>query len=169
MIISLLTFLITKNPIIALTLLVIACPGALVIATPVSIVAGIGNAARHGVLIKGGEHLEKIGRIQTIVLDKTGTLTVGRPELVGLWARSGDEDKMLRLAGAVEKLSEHPLAKPVVAAAEKKGPLPEATSFQVLTGRGVVAEVEGRQVAVGTPRLMAELDIICLLYTSRCV
>lgn len=160
MIISLLTFLITKNPIIALTLLVIACPGALVIATPVSIVAGIGNAARHGVLIKGGEHLEKIGRIQTIVLDKTGTLTVGRPELVGLWARSGDEDKMLRLAGAVEKLSEHPLAKPVVAAAEKKGPLPEATSFQVLTGRGVVAEVEGRQVAVGTPRLMAELDII---------
>lgn len=160
MIISLLTFLITGNPVIALTLLVIACPGALVIATPVSIVAGIGNAARHGVLIKGGEHLEKIGRIQTIVLDKTGTLTVGRPELVGLWARSGDEDKMLRLAGAVEKLSEHPLAKPVVAAAEKRGPLPEATSFRVLTGRGVVAEVEGRQVAVGTPRLMAELDII---------
>ena len=119
MIISLLTFLITGNPVIALTLLVIACPGALVIATPVSIVAGIGNAARHGVLIKGGEHLEKIGRIQTIVLDKTGTLTVGRPELVGLWARSGDEDKMLRLAGA-EKLSEHPLAKPVVAAAKSK-------------------------------------------------
>ncbi|HHT69947.1 MAG TPA: cadmium-translocating P-type ATPase [Firmicutes bacterium] len=159
MIISLLTFLITGNPVIALTLLVIACPGALVIATPVSIVAGIGNAARHGVLIKGGEHLEKIGRIQTIVLDKTGTLTVGRPELVGLWARSGDEDKMLRLAGAVEKLSEHPLAKPVVAAAESKGLLPEATSFRVLTGRGVVAEVEGRQVAVGTPRLMAELGI----------
>ena len=159
MIISLLTFLITRNPVIALTLLVIACPGALVIATPVSIVAGIGNAARHGVLIKGGEHLEKIGRIQTIVLDKTGTLTVGRPELVGLWARSGDEDKMLRLAGAVEKLSEHPLAKPVVAAAESKGLLPEATSFRVLTGRGVVAEVEGRQVAVGTPRLMAELGI----------
>ncbi|MFY9188290.1 MAG: cation-translocating P-type ATPase, partial [bacterium] len=159
MIISLLTFLITGNPVIALTLLVIACPGALVIATPVSIVAGIGNAARHGVLIKGGEHLEKIGRIQTLVLDKTGTLTVGRPELVGLWARSGDEDKMLRLAGAVEKLSEHPLAKPVVAAAESKGLLPEATSFRVLTGRGVVAEVEGRQVAVGTPRLMAELGI----------
>ena len=159
MIISLLTFLITRNPVIALTLLVIACPGALVIATPVSIVAGIGNAARHGVLIKGGEHLEKIGRIQTLVLDKTGTLTVGRPELVGLWARSGDEDKMLRLAGAVEKLSEHPLAKPVVAAAESKGLLPEATSFRVLTGRGVVAEVEGRQVAVGTPRLMAELGI----------
>ncbi len=159
MIISLLTFLITRNPVIALTLLVIACPGALVIATPVSIVAGIGNAARHGVLIKGGEHLEKIGRIQTLVLDKTGTLTVGRPELVGLWARSGDEDKMLRLAGAVEKLSEHPLAKPVVAAAESKGLLPEATSFWVLTGRGVVAEVEGRQVAVGTPRLMAELGI----------
>ncbi|MGI6604051.1 MAG: heavy metal translocating P-type ATPase [bacterium] len=103
MIISLLTFVLTRNPIVALTLLVIACPGALVIATPVSIVAGIGNAARHGVLIKGGEHLEKIGRIQTLVLDKTGTLTVGRPELVGLWTRSGDETEMLRLAGAVEK------------------------------------------------------------------
>ena len=77
---------------------------------------------------------------------------------MGLWARSGDEDKMLRLAGAVEKLSEHPLAKPVVAA-RKVGLLPEATSFRVLTGRGVVAEVEGRQVAVGTPRLMAELGI----------
>jgi Cd2+/Zn2+-exporting ATPase len=160
MVISLLTFLITRNPIIALTLLVIACPGALVIATPVSIVAGIGNAARHGVLIKGGEHLEKIGRIQTLVLDKTGTLTAGRPELVGLWARAGDESELLRLAGAVEKLSEHPLAKPVVAAAEKEGLLPEAASFRVLTGRGVVAEVEGRQVAVGTPRLMAELDVV---------
>ncbi|MGI6129978.1 MAG: heavy metal translocating P-type ATPase [bacterium] len=159
MIISLLTFVITRNAITALTLLVIACPGALVIATPVSIVAGIGNAARHGVLIKGGEHLEKIGRIQTLVLDKTGTLTVGRPELVGLWARSGNEAEMLCLAGAVEKLSEHPLAKPVVAAAEKEGSLPEASSFQVLTGRGVVAEVEGQQVAVGTPRLMAELGV----------
>lgn len=84
---------------------------------------------------------------------------MGRPELVGLWARSGNEAEMLCLAGAVEKLSEHPLAKPVVAAAEKEGSLPEASSFQVLTGRGVVAEVEGQQVAVGTPRLMAELGV----------
>lgn len=156
---SLLLFLFTRNAILALTLLVIACPGALVIATPVSVVAGIGNAARHGVLIKGGDHLEKIGRIDTIVVDKTGTLTMGRPKLVGMWARSGDEQEFLRLAGAVEKLSEHPLARPVVEAAEENGPLPPADAFQVWTGRGVSAKVEGRQVAVGSVKLMHELGV----------
>ena len=98
-------------------LLLVMPPG--VVMYPISIVAGI-DAARHGVLIKGGEHLEKIGRIQTLVLDKTGTLTVGQPELVGLWALDGNEEELLRLAGAVEKLSEHPLAKPVAAAAAQK-------------------------------------------------
>lgn len=156
---SLLTFVLSRNAVLALTLLVIACPGALVIATPVSVVAGIGNAARHGVLIKGGDHLERIGRIDTIVLDKTGTLTVGRPELVGIWARDDDEKELLRLAGAVEKLSEHPLARPVVEAAEKDGALPPARAFQVWTGRGVSAEVEGRRVAVGSPKLMLELGV----------
>jgi Cd2+/Zn2+-exporting ATPase len=156
---SLLAFLLTKDAVLALTLLVIACPGALVIATPVSVVAGIGNAARHGVLIKGGDHLERIGRIDTIVLDKTGTLTIGRPELAGIWARNGNKEELLQLAGAVEKLSEHPLARPVVEAAEQKGPLPPASSFQVWTGRGVSAEVEGRQVAVGSSKLMQELRV----------
>ena len=160
MAISLLTFFFTRNAVLALTLLVIACPGALVIATPVSVVAGIGNAAKQGILIKGGDHLEKIGRIQTVVLDKTGTLTVGRPKLVGMWARTGTEEEILRLAGAVEKFSEHPLAKPIVEAAEAKGPLPTATSFQVWPGRGVSAEVESRQVAVGSVRLMESLGIV---------
>lgn len=121
--------------------------------------AGIGNAARHGVLIKGGEHLEKIGRIQTLVLDKTGTLTVGQPELVGLWALDGNEEELLRLAGAVEKLSEHPLAKPVAAAAAQKGQLPQVSSFKVLAGRGVVGVVKGQRMTVGTPRLMVEEGI----------
>ena len=123
--VSALTYLVTKNPITALTLLVIACPGALVIATPVSIVAGIGNAARQGVLIKGGEHLEKAGKIQVVVLDKTGTLTRGRPQVTGLWVNHGTETDLLLKAAAVEKLSEHPLAKPVVERAAGKGRIPE--------------------------------------------
>ena len=159
MVAALLTFVLTRNAVLALTLLVIACPGALVIATPVSVVAGIGNAARQGILIKGGDHLEKIGRIETIVLDKTGTLTMGRPELVGVWARTEDEEGLLRLAGTVEKFSEHPLARPIVDAAEANGALPQATSFQVWPGRGVSAEVEGRQIAVGSIKLMEQLGV----------
>ena len=159
MIVALLTFLITRNAVLALTLLVIACPGALVIATPVSVVAGIGNAAKQGILIKGGDHLEKIGRIETIVLDKTGTLTMGQPKLMGIWARAGDEKELLRLAGTVERFSEHPLAKPIVEAAEVEGPLPEASAFQVWPGRGVSAEVEGRLIAVGSIKLMEQLAV----------
>lgn len=154
--ISALTYLITKNPIISLTLLVIACPGALVIATPVSIVAGIGNAARQGVLIKGGEHLEKTGKIQVVVLDKTGTLTQGKPQVTGVWVKSGSERDLLLKAAAVEKLSEHPLAKPVVQQAEEQGQLPEATEFQVIPGHGVIATVAGKRISVGNRKLVRE-------------
>ncbi|KKM12070.1 HAD family hydrolase [Clostridiales bacterium PH28_bin88] len=157
--VSALTCLVTKNPITALTLLVIACPGALVIATPVSIVAGIGNAARQGVLIKGGEHLERAGKIQVVVLDKTGTLTQGRPQVTGCWVNRGTEAEMLLKAAAVEKLSEHPLAKPVVEQAAEKGRVPEATDFQLLPGHGVMAMVAGKKVCVGNRRLMREQGI----------
>jgi Cd2+/Zn2+-exporting ATPase len=158
-VIAALTYLVTKNPITALTLLVIACPGALVIATPVSIVAGIGNAARHGVLIKGGEHLEKAGKIRVVVLDKTGTLTVGQPKVTGLWVKRGTEGDMLLKAAAVEKMSEHPLAKPMVEYADHIGQLPEVTDFQVIPGHGVMAIVAGKTVRVGNRKLIRDHGI----------
>lgn len=160
MIVSLLSYLITKNALLALTLLVVACPGALVIATPVSIVASIGNAARHGVLIKGGEHMEKAGKIQVVVLDKTGTLTEGKPQVTGYWAKSGQKDAMLLQAAAVEKLSEHPLGRPIVALAGEKGVIPEAHDFEVFPGHGVAATVDNVRVIVGNRKLMRDQGII---------
>lgn len=159
MVVSLLSYLITKNALLALTLLVVACPGALVIATPVSIVASIGNAARHGVLIKGGEHMEKAGKIQVVVLDKTGTLTEGRPQVTGYWAKHGNKEAMLLQAAAVEKLSEHPLGRPIVALASEKGNIVEAHDFEVFPGHGVAATVEGVRVVVGNRKLMGDQGI----------
>lgn len=158
-VVAALTYLITKNALTALTLLVIACPGALVIATPVSIVAGIGNAARQGVLIKGGEHLEKAGKIQVVVLDKTGTLTKGQPQVTGLWSLTGDEDSLLLKAAAVEKLSEHPLAKPIVERASGMGKIPQAENFSLLPGHGVMGQVAGTRVAVGNRKLLWDLGL----------
>ncbi|QGP91736.1 Copper-exporting P-type ATPase [Neomoorella glycerini] len=121
--------------------------------------AGIGNAARRGVLIKGGEHLEKAGKIQVVVLDKTGTLTRGRPQVTGCWVNRGTETDMLLKAAAVERLSEHPLAKPVVERAAEKRRIPEATNFQVLPGHGVMATVAGKRIYVGNRKLMREQGI----------
>lgn len=156
---SALIYVFTGNPVVALTLLVIACPGALVIATPVSIVAGIGNAARHGVLIKGGEHLEKAGKIQVVVLDKTGTLTQGKPQVTGVWSKSGNDRDLLVKAAAVEKYSEHPLSNAVVDMAGKMGTISESSDFQVFPGLGVTAQVGGKKIAVGQRKFMANLGI----------
>ncbi|SHI36257.1 heavy metal translocating P-type ATPase [Desulfofundulus thermosubterraneus] len=159
MAVSALTYLVTRDALLALTLLVIACPGALVIATPVSIVAATGNAARHGVLIKGGEHLEKAGRIRAVVLDKTGTLTRGRPLVRKVRVWRGSEKEMLLKAAAVEKLSGHPLAKPLVERAESLGKIPPAENFQVYPGCGVTGTVDGEIIRVGNRRLMQEASI----------
>ncbi|MDQ0287103.1 Cd2+/Zn2+-exporting ATPase [Desulfofundulus luciae] len=159
MAVSALTYLVTRDALLALTLLVIACPGALVIATPVSIVAATGNAARHGVLIKGGEHLEKAGRIRAVVLDKTGTLTRGRPQVRKVRVWRGSEKEMLLKAAAVEKLSGHPLAKPLVERAESLGTIPLAEDFQVYPGCGVTGTVDGEIIRVGNRRLMQEASI----------
>ncbi|WP_408631241.1 heavy metal translocating P-type ATPase [Methylomusa anaerophila] len=142
-----------------LVLLVISCPCALVISTPVSIVSAIGNASRNGVLIKGGAHLEQMGGIQAIAFDKTGTLTYGRPvvtELLPLGEKK--EHELLTLAAAVEKWSEHPLAVAIVEKA-KQLPLPPATNFKALVGRGAQADVNGQTVYVGNPRLFEELGL----------
>jgi Cd2+/Zn2+-exporting ATPase len=144
----------------ALVLLVIACPCALVISTPVAIVAAIGRASRTGILIKGGAYLEALATVRGIVFDKTGTLTGGRPavtDIVPLINISPDD--LLRLAASAESRSEHPLAKAVLQAAEAKHLCWTApTTFQALPGRGIQATVENTGVAIGSPGLFTNLD-----------
>ena len=127
-----------------LVLLVISCPCALVISTPVSIVSAIGNASREGLLIKGGAYLEKIGAISAVAFDKTGTLTEGKPVVTDILAlREMDENRLLLTAAAIEKLSEHPLAHAIL---ERAGEIevPPVTGFQAIPGRGASANLEGR-------------------------
>ncbi|HZG55726.1 heavy metal translocating P-type ATPase [Paenibacillus sp.] len=138
----------------SIAILVIACPCALGLATPTSIMAGSGRAAELGVLFKGGEHLEATHRLDTIVLDKTGTVTKGKPELTDVRSEL-DPRVFLRLVGAAESGSEHPIAKSIVAGAKTAGAtLPKASSFEAIPGAGVAAVVEGRRVLVGTKRLL---------------
>lgn len=141
-----------------LVLLVISCPCALVISTPVSIVAAIGNASHRGVLIKGGAYLEKLGAIRSIAFDKTGTLTTGRPvvtDIVPVAGLSGEE--LLLTAAAVERWSEHPLAKAVNAKAAGLE-LPAVTAFEALTGRGAKADLGGRVIYVGNLNMFSEMQ-----------
>ncbi len=142
-----------------LALLIVSCPCALVVSTPVTIVSAIANAARRGVLIKGGAYLEEVGRLQVVALDKTGTLTTGKPEVTDVIPLDGaSPDIVVAVAAAVEAASEHPLARAVVRAAERKAlRIPEATGFTALPGKGGVAVVEGQRVFVGSPRLFAEI------------
>jgi Cu+-exporting ATPase len=138
---------------IAIAVLVIACPCALGLATPTSIMAGSGRAAELGVLFKGGEHLEQTHRIDTVVLDKTGTVTNGKPELTDVVAE--EPNVLLRLVGAAERLSEHPVAEAIAAGAKSRGLLlPEAEQFEAYPGFGIRAVVEGHKLLVGARRLL---------------
>jgi len=140
----------------AIAVLVIACPCALGLATPTSIMAGSGRAAELGILFRGGEHLELTHRIDTVVLDKTGTVTKGRPELTDVVTVMPDEGAFLRLVGAAEKPSEHPLAEAVVSGIAANGiALPEAEAFEAIPGHGIRAVVEGKEVLAGSRRLLA--------------
>ena len=146
----------------AVAVLIIACPCALGLATPMSVMVGTGRGAQLGVLIKSAEALELFEAVDTLVVDKTGTLTAGRPQVVAVESLSPEvgEERLLRLAAAVERGSEHPLAAAIVSAAAERGIEPPALGrFESLTGRGVRGEVEGRQVAVGSEKLMQELDV----------
>lgn len=142
----------------ALVMLVVSCPCALVISTPVAIVSAIGNAARHGVLIKGGVHLEKLGRLAAIAFDKTGTLTLGIPTVEHVETLAHiSEHKLIELATAVEMRSEHPLAQAIVRYAADQGV--EATAgehFHSFIGLGAVAQVNGRKVYIGSPKLFEQ-------------
>lgn len=144
--------------VVFVTTLIIACPCALGLATPTSLTVGIGKGAEQGILIRSGDALQSAKRLQTIVLDKTGTITRGRPELTHVVAAPGfEEDAILRLAAAVERNSEHPLAGAIVAGATARGlGVPEVAGFIALPGRGVEARVEGREVLLGNAALMRE-------------
>ncbi|WP_289141119.1 heavy metal translocating P-type ATPase [uncultured Brevibacillus sp.] len=144
----------------AIAVLVIACPCALGLATPTSIMAGSGRAAELGILFKGGEHLETAHHLDTIVLDKTGTVTKGEPELTDVITFAIEEQELLALVGAAEKNSEHPLAQAIVRGIAEKGiVLADTTSFEAIPGFGIRAVVAGKEVLVGTRRLLEQNQI----------
>ncbi len=138
--------------------LIIACPCAMGLATPTAILVGTGKGAEKGILIRGGEILERAGQITTVVLDKTGTITRGRPEVTDVIARDdGDAATLLALAAGAERRSEHPLGQAIVRAAESRRlPIEPATDFQARPGLGVIAQVQGRRVLIGNAQLMAD-------------
>ncbi|MEO7384606.1 MAG: heavy metal translocating P-type ATPase, partial [Novosphingobium sp.] len=145
----------------AVAVLIIACPCALGLATPMSIMVGVGRGAGLGVLIKNAEALERFEKVDTLVVDKTGTLTEGHPAVTGIIPAAGwSEDDLLRLAAGVENLSEHPLAMAVVRAAkQRKLAIPEVSGFDSPTGRGAVGIVDGKKIVVGNARFLGELGI----------
>ncbi len=138
------------------TVLVIACPHALGLAIPLVIAISTALAARAGILVKDRLALERMREVDVVLFDKTGTLTTGRPTVSAVVPGAADEDEILRLAGAVEADSEHPLARAIVRTATDRGPVAEASDFRSLTGRGVEALVEGRRLAVGGPAMLRE-------------
>src|SRR5229473_7022423 len=145
----------------AVSVLIIACPCALGLATPMSLMVGVGRGAQAGVLIKNAEALERMEKVDTLVVDKTGTLTAGKPKVVAVVpAETLDETGVLRLAASLERASEHPLARAIVdAAAERKIAFAAVVGFDAPTGKGVVGAVEGRRLALGNARFLAELKI----------
>jgi Cu+-exporting ATPase len=144
-----------------MTVLIIACPCALGLATPISIMVGVGKAAEYGILIRNGEALQQAGKLTTIVLDKTGTVTKGQPTVTALVPAAGwGEQKLLAVAASIETGSEHPLAEAIVSAAEAKGiTLSAVSGFEAITGHGVSATMEGKKVLFGNARLMAKHNI----------
>lgn len=145
----------------AVAVLIIACPCALGLATPMSIMTATGRGAQAGVLIKNAEALERFAKVDTLIVDKTGTLTVGKPKLVAVMPEAGhDESEVLRLAASLERGSEHPLAEAIVAGAEERDiKLAKADAFEAVTGKGVKGVVDGKSVALGNTKLVADLGL----------
>ena len=154
------TFFLSGNALATAAVLVVACSCSFALATPIAVIASVGVAARQGLLIKGGKYLEALARADVLLLDKTGTLTLGRPQITDVVSLNGlRQDELLMLAGAAERYSEHPLAEAVRVAARERGlTLTEPQDFAAVPGMGVRANINGTTVAVGSHRLMAEHD-----------
>ncbi|MGO1673973.1 MAG: heavy metal translocating P-type ATPase [Canibacter sp.] len=164
MVLALAAGLLSGDVVLGLTLLVIGCPGALVISIPVAIVAGIGRSARNGILIKGGEYLETSAKISAVAVDKTGTLTEGRPVLTDIVVLNPEADRreVLRWAAAAEAGSEHPLARPILDTAREEGVAPEGLPGSVtpVVGKGIVADAHGKRVLIGNVPLLEQYGIV---------
>ena len=159
LLIAILAYVFTGNIVTAVTVLVVFCPCALVLATPTAIMAAIGQATKHGVIIKSGEALEKMGKVDTIAFDKTGTLTYGRLDVSDMisFDETISETDLLSLAASAEAKSEHPLGKAIVAYAKaKEVPLAESTAFKMTTGKGIFAEVDNRSLLCGNEKFLTE-------------
>lgn len=153
---------------IGISILVISCPCALGLATPVAIMVGTGKGAENGILIKSGEALERAHAIDTVVMDKTGTITEGKPRVTDMQALTCSETELLALAAGMEQGSEHPLAEAIVACGKERGVTPKAVSdFQAVFGKGVIASADGKTYYAGNAALMAEQGIAIGRYTGR--
>ena len=163
LLIAILAYVFSGNIVTAVTVLVVFCPCALVLATPTAIMAAIGQATKHGVIIKSGEALEKMGKVDTIAFDKTGTLTYGRLDVSDMISFDEEvgEAELLSLAASAEAKSEHPLGKAIVAYAKaKEVPLIESIAFRMTTGKGIFAEVDNRRLLCGNEKFLAENGVL---------
>lgn len=160
-VLSILVWLITRDVHLALTFLVIACPGALVISAPVSIVAGIGNGARHGILIKGGEVMENLAKINAIAFDKTGTLTKGKPMVTAIKAYGISERELLKISAEAEVVSEHHLGRAIILEAESEGIrlINKPKNPKIIKGQGLEVELEDRLIYIGNRKGLSERKI----------
>lgn len=162
LVIAIITGLLTKDIVRAVTVLVVFCPCALVLATPTAIMAAIGQATKHGVVIKSGEVLEKMGHVDTIAFDKTGTLTYGKLEVSDIFPFDDtvSEDELLALAASAEAKSEHPLGKAIVACARKKNLfITESDAFQMTAGKGISVQLQGKNILCGNERYLVDHGI----------
>ncbi len=159
--IAVLVYLVTGDIVRGVTILIVFCPCAMLLSTPTAIAAAIGAAARRGILIKGGESLEKLGTIDTVLLDKTGTITVGKPSVKDLCCYNGwQKNDLLAIAAGIEKRSEHHLAKAIIQAAEKENtPLAEPSCWEPAIGQGIIAEADGRHFLLGNQLLMKNKQV----------
>ena len=150
------TFLVSRNPLAVAAVLVVACSCSLALATPIAMLASIGAAAKRGLLIKGGKYIESLARADVLLVDKTGTLTLGQPQVTDVIPLNGlSADELLGLTASVERDSEHPLAGAVRdAAADRRLPLTQPSDFEAIPGQGVRARLNGHTIAVGNRRLV---------------
>ncbi|MFX1250944.1 MAG: heavy metal translocating P-type ATPase [Promethearchaeota archaeon] len=157
---AVITFLITQNPISSIAVLVVSCPCAVALATPIAIVASAGSSAKKGIVTKGGLYLEALAKVDTIVVDKTGTLTYGKPEITDVISFESSEDEVLQLAVSIERHSEHPLASAIITKAKNKDiPVLKVEDFRYEVGKGVIGTIHSEIIAVGNDQLMNVEDI----------